>query len=131
MSVGDSIMRNVGAEHEDMKVMCFPGIQTEQLHRVIQKRDLLSPETVIIHVVTNHLRTKRNLDLVLGEVCVLVSTAMKKLLNCRLFLSGVLRRRDVSWRRIGALNDRFDWVANALGIIFVNPNSWIEGRGLR
>jgi len=28
-------------------------------------------------------------------------------------LSGVLRRRDVSWRRIGALNDRFDWVNRA------------------
>ena len=27
--------------------------------------------------------------------------------NCRLVLSGVLRRRDVSWRFIGARNDRF------------------------
>ena len=25
-----------------------------------------------------------------------------------------------------ALNDRFDWVANALGLTFVLPNSWIE-----
>jgi hypothetical protein len=32
----------------------------------------------------------------------------------------------VSWRRIGALNDRLDWVANALEITFVDPNSWIE-----
>jgi len=32
----------------------------------------------------------------------------------------------VSWWRIGALNDRFDWVANALGLNIVNPNSWIE-----
>jgi len=32
----------------------------------------------------------------------------------------------VSWRRIGALNDRFDWVANALGFTLVDPNSWIE-----
>ena len=37
-----------------------------------------------------------------------------------------LKRKDVSWRRIGALNDRFDWVANALGLNFVDPNSWIE-----
>jgi len=55
-----------------------------------------------------------------------VSTATKKLPNCRLVLSGVLRRRDASWRRIGALNDRFDWAANALGLTFVDPNSWIE-----
>ena len=32
----------------------------------------------------------------------------------------------MSWRRIGANNGRFDWVANALGLIFVDPNSWIE-----
>lgn len=33
---------------------------------------------------------------------------------------------DVSWRRIGALNDRYDWVARTLGVTFVDPNSWIE-----
>ena len=27
---------------------------------------------------------------------------------------------------LGALNDKFDWVANALGLTFVDPNSWIE-----
>jgi hypothetical protein len=62
----------------------------------------------------------------MGEVYALVSTAKKELPNCRLVLSGVLRRRDVSWRCIGALNDRFDWVAKALGLNFVDPNSWIE-----
>ena len=56
----------------------------------------------------------------------LVATAKRKLPKCRLFVSGVLRRRDVSWRRIGALNDRYYWVANALVLTFVDPNSWIE-----
>ena len=125
MVVGDSILRNVGAEHAEMKVKCFPGIKTEQLHRVIEKRELGNLETVI-HVGTNDMRTTRNIDFVMGEVYALVSTAKKKLPNCRLVLSGVLRRRDVSWRRIGALNYRFDWVANALGLTFVEPNSWIE-----
>jgi hypothetical protein len=37
----------------------------------------------------------------------------------------VLRRRDVPWRRIGRLNDRLAWVANAEGLTFVDPNSWI------
>ena len=32
----------------------------------------------------------------------------------------------MSWRCIGVLNDRFDWVANALGPTFVDLNSWIE-----
>jgi len=123
--VGDSIVRNVGAERADMKVECFPGIKTEQLYRVMEKRDLVSPDMVIIQVGTNVLRT-RNLDFAMGNVYALVSTAKKKLPNCRLVLSGVLRRRDVSWRRIGALNDRFDWISNALGLNFVDRNSWIE-----
>ena len=62
----------------------------------------------------------------MGEVYALVCTAKKKLPNCRPVLGGVLRRRDVSWRRNEALIYRFDWVANALGLIFVDPNSWIE-----
>ena len=52
MVVSDSIVRNVGAEHADMKVDCIPGIKTEQLHRVMEKRGLVSPDTVIIHVGT-------------------------------------------------------------------------------
>ena len=90
----------------------------------MEKRNLVIPDTVIIHVGTNDLKTKRTLDFVMREVYVLVSE--KKLPNCRLVLSGVLRRRDVSWRRIGALNDRFDWISNALGLNFVDRNSWIE-----
>jgi hypothetical protein len=57
--VGDSLLRNVGAEHTDMMVEYFPGIRTEQLHRVIEKRDLGSPETVFIHVGTNDLRAMK------------------------------------------------------------------------
>jgi hypothetical protein len=30
----------------------------------------------------------------------------------------------VSRRRIGAVNDRLEWVANTLGVTFVDPNSW-------
>ncbi|PNF19592.1 hypothetical protein B7P43_G17139 [Cryptotermes secundus] len=126
--MGDSILRNVGAEHPDLMVECFPGIRAEQLHRVIEKRELGNPETLIIHVGTNDLRSTRNLDFLMGEVYALVTTAKSKCPNCRLVLSGVLRRRDVSWRRIGALNDRFEWIANALGITFVDPNIWIEER---
>ena len=62
----------------------------------------------------------------MGEVYALVATAKSRFPNCRLVLSGVLRRRNTSWRRIGALNERLDWVANTLGVTFVDPNSWIE-----
>jgi hypothetical protein len=48
----------VRAEHTDMMVECFTGIRTEEIHKEIEKRDLGSPETVIIHVGTNELRTR-------------------------------------------------------------------------
>jgi hypothetical protein len=51
----------------------------------------------------------------MGEEYALVTMAEVKCPNCWLVLSGVLRRSDVSWRRIGALNDRFDWIARAHG----------------
>ena len=104
----------------------LPGKTTEQLRRVLERTDLASAETLIIHVGTNDIRSTRILDFIMGEGYELVSTTKKKLPNCRLVLSGVLRRRDVSWRRTGGLNDRLDWLANAVGLTFVDPNSWIE-----
>ena len=38
MVVSDSVLRNIGAEHEHMMLECFLGVKTEQLHRVIEKR---------------------------------------------------------------------------------------------
>jgi len=78
------------------------------------KSDLGSTETVITHVSNNDLRTTRNLEFVMGETNVLMATAKRKFRNCRLVQSGLLRRRVISWRHIGANNDRYDWVANAL-----------------
>ena len=92
----------------------------------MEKMDLGSPDPFIIHLGTNDLRTAINLDFVLGEVYELASMANRKLPNCRLVLSVVLRRRDVTWRRTGALNDRFDREPNDLGLTFCDPNSWIE-----
>ena len=45
---GESIIWNVGTECSDMKVECFLGIRTEQLHRVIEYRDLESPDPVLV-----------------------------------------------------------------------------------
>lgn len=125
--VGDSLVRNVGLGHSDMMVECFPGIKTVQLHKVLEKREPAGAETetVILHVGTNDLSEMRNLDYIMGGAYALVATAKKKLPKCKLVLSGVLRRRDVPWRRIGRLNDRLAWVANAEGLTFVDPNSWI------
>jgi hypothetical protein len=109
-----------------MMVECFPGIRTEQLHRVLDNKDLGTPDTFVIHVGTNDLKRSVNLDYVMGEVYSLVNTAKVKFPQSKLVLSGVLRRADVAWRHIGALNDRYDWIAKSLGVTFVDPNSWLE-----
>ena len=38
------------------------------------------------------------------------------------------RARVGTWagRFYWGTNDRYDWVANALGLTFIDPNSWIE-----
>jgi hypothetical protein len=38
--VGDSIIRNVETRQNNMKAACFPGVTTEQLHRILDSRDL-------------------------------------------------------------------------------------------
>jgi hypothetical protein len=38
MVMGDSMLSNVGVEHTDMMVECFPGIRAEQLNRMTEKR---------------------------------------------------------------------------------------------
>ena len=91
---------------------------------MMERRELDCAETLIIHVGTNNLGSTRNLDFIMGEVYTLVAAA-KKLLKSKLVLCGVLRRRDVSWRRIGGRNDTLACVARAVELTFVDPNSWV------
>ena len=62
----------------------------------------------------------------MGEMYDIVNTAKAKFPGSRLVLSGVLRSKGVTWRRVGAANDRLEWVARSLGATFVDPNSWIR-----
>ena len=62
----------------------------------------------------------------MGEVHDLVNTAKAKFPGSRIVLSGVLRSRGVNWRRVGAANDRLEWVDRNLGATFVDPNIWIR-----
>ena len=32
----------------------------------------------------------------------------------------------MTWRRVGAANDRLEWVARNLGATFIDLNSWIQ-----
>ena len=76
--VGDSIIRNVETGQNNMKAACFPGVATEQLHRILDSRDLGTTDTVIIHVGTNDLKRVVNLDYVMCEVYSLVDKAKVK-----------------------------------------------------
>jgi len=124
--LGDSIVRNVGAAKPNMRVECFPGIRADQLRRVMENRDLGSADTVIIHVGTNDIGIYRDLDYMSGEVYDLVTTAKVNFQGSSLVLSGVLRSERMKWQRVGAANDRLEWVASRLGATFVDPNSWIR-----
>jgi hypothetical protein len=93
---------------------------------VLNNRSLGTADAVVIHAGTNDLKQSINLDYVMGEVYWLVNTAKSKFPQSKIALNGVLRQTDVTWRRIGALNDRYDWIAKTLGVTFVNPNSWME-----
>jgi hypothetical protein len=123
--LGDSIVRNVGAEKTNMRVECFPGIRADQLRREMENRNLGYSYTVVIHGGTNDVRRFRNLEYVIGEVYDLLNAAKAKFPGSSLVLSGVLRSRGVNWRRVGAANDRLEWVARNLGATFVEPNSCI------
>ena len=109
-----------------MRVQCFPGIRADQLRRETENRNLGYSDAVVIHVGTNNVTRSRNLDYVMGEVYDLVYTAKAKFPGNRLVLSGVLRRKGVNWRRVGAADDRIEWVARSLQATFVYPNSWIR-----
>ena len=80
----------------------------EQLRRVIENRDLGSPDTFVIHVGTDDLRRTGNLLYVMEEVCDLVNMAKTKFSTSIVVLSGMLLRRDVSWQHIGAVNSRYE-----------------------
>ena len=126
----------MGTDCPDLKVGCFPGIRSEQLLRVIEKGDLGNSNTVVIHEGTNDIKRTKNLDYVMGDIYELINTAKPKFSSSRVILSGVLRRRDVSWCRIGTVNDRLEWVTNSPGVTFVDPNCWVDdwsfsGDGLR
>jgi hypothetical protein len=124
--LGHSIVRNAGAEKSNMRVECFPGIRGDQLRKEMEKRYLGCSDTLVIHVGTNDVRIHRNLDYIMGEVFDFVNTTKAKFPGSILVLSGVLRRKDVTWRRVGAANDRLEWVARNLVATFVDLKSWIR-----
>jgi len=93
----------------------------------MENRDFRHSDAFVIHVGTNDVRRSRNLDDIMGEVYDHVNTAKGKFRGSRLVLSGVLRSsKGVTWLRVGAANDRIEWVARCLEATFVEPNCCIR-----
>jgi len=75
----------VGIKCPDIEVGCFPCIRTEQLQRIIEKRDLEKPDAVVIHVGTNDIKRTRNPDFFMGDVYDLIITAKCKFAASRIY----------------------------------------------
>jgi len=62
----------------------------------------------------------------MGEVYDLANTVKVKFPDSRLVLSGGLRNKGVTWRRVGAADDALEWLAGSLGATFIDTNSWVR-----
>lgn len=122
------MVKHIGQHQPDLKVKCFPGIHTEQMKLVVEQQEEENPETVILHVGSNDL--KGNVDHIMGNMYDLATTVKRKFPAANIVISGVIRRRDINWRKVGRVNESFQWVAERLGLLFVDPNSWIGDNDL-
>ncbi len=123
--LGDSIVRHVAKHDSKFRVECLPGIRTGQLKRFIENHEFGALNKIVLHVGTNDLKVKSN-ESIMGEIYDLVCATKKKFPRATIVVRGVLRRRGMSWRRIGHLNDLMSWVAEAQKAHFVDPNCWVQ-----
>ncbi|KAJ4432824.1 hypothetical protein ANN_21463 [Periplaneta americana] len=124
--IGDSIIRHVGNLHSELATECYPGIRVNEMKSVIENQERGDPKNIVLHVGTNDLR--RGVDYIMADVYDLVMETKKKYPAAGIVISGIVRRRDVNWRKVGRVNKAFEWVAECLGARFVDPNSWIDDR---
>ncbi|KAJ4448012.1 hypothetical protein ANN_10022 [Periplaneta americana] len=124
--IGDSIIRHVGNLQPELATECYPGIRVNEMKSVIENQERGDPKNIVLHVGTNDLR--RGVDYIMADVYDLVMETKKKYPAAGIVISGIVRRRDVNWRKVGRVNKAFEWVAECLGARFVDPNSWIDDR---
>lgn len=127
--IGDSIIRFIGGRcpSDWMNVHCFPGIRTEQLDRKIGSMTSEGDESVVlIHVGTNDVKGAMTNDHIIGFIWDLCTTAKKKFKGAKIVISGIIRRRDVHYKKIDYINEGIEWVCEKFGMTFVDPNCWIR-----
>ena len=114
-----------------MDVKCFPGIRTEELEKKIDNLgENRKEDVVLLHVGTNDIKRAECDDHVMGLVWDLGMAAKKRFKKAKIIISGVIKRKDVSNRRIDYINECLDWVCEKQGLQFVNSNAWISEEDL-
>lgn len=135
--LGDSTVRGLNGDACTgclLDVRVYPGIGVQRMRQVVQglrQTTIRETSVVIIHVGTNDI-TRGGLGMIrfIQEAERLVRLAVNAFGKKRVVLSGILLRKDMQWRRIGEAN-HFLWrLSQREGVLFVDGNSWLQGKGL-
>ncbi|KAG8237594.1 hypothetical protein J437_LFUL003323, partial [Ladona fulva] len=127
--MGDSMIRYAGdhCRRNGVDVECFPGIRAEEMEEQIDRLgDNRKEDIVLFHVGSNDIKRAKTDDHVMGLIWDLGTAAKKKFKKAKIIISGVIKRKDVSSRRIDYINECLDWVCASQGLQFVNSNAWIS-----
>lgn len=126
--IGDSLVRGADKylNKSTTKVNCFPGLKLVELSRILARAE---PDDgvrlVVLHVGSNDLKSSNN-DYIIGDMFEVINNAKACFPNAKITLSGVLRRRDVPYRRVAALNHDLEWLCGRKNLGFFNANSFIN-----
>jgi hypothetical protein len=101
-------------------------VDVDELKCQMERREEGNPSMIIVHVGSNDLR--REVDFIMGDMYDLILATRKIYSEAKNIVIGVLRRKDVHWRKIGRVNEAFEWVTERLVVESVDPNSWMDDR---
>ncbi|XP_069692481.1 uncharacterized protein [Periplaneta americana] len=121
------MVRYVAEENPELEVECYPGIRVDKMKDVIEQGERGDPKKMILHVGTNDLR-RRSVDYIMADLYDLVSSTKKRYPTVDIIISGIVRFRNINWRKVGLANKAFEWVAEQLGTRYVDGNSWLDDR---
>lgn len=120
--LGDSIIRNVKAKSEDVKVNSMSGAKFCDLKKYLKginpKKEIYSDLFIICG--TNDVSTKRDIDKIARECTIVLQLAKQRATN--IHLSSILPRNDgkVDTTKIDALNQMLVTVTNQHEVNFIN-----------
>lgn len=131
--LGDSLLKGTSEILHDINasVLCIPGATASSLENVVSE---WSPsenvEKVILSVggndLSNAIRDKDDLDVVVGSCWSLLEKAEEKFPNAQFTFSGILRRSQFSNYVLGEVNNALAWMCQRKNVRFVNPRVAIK-----